>query len=285
MRDQRTTIHGVPIKGSTDNYRALVRGLVESGLQITGFDTFDPTQPHLLLRHDIDMDVSAALHLAQNEHAEGWRATYFVMLTSPFYNALASRTRMELRAIADLGHSIGLHFDRTAAIHRALTGEQEEQLRWVERAEVTPVDRNCLARLKAERRILEEVVGAPVSFVTPHRPGRFAADWLGNPFAPAGMINGYAPRYFLDPCYLSDSDGSWREGLPLDAWQNSGKSALHLLTHPHLWAGTREEGFSRSICRSLSSASAYLVESAYEHFSGFAKSAQLANEKPVSDDN
>ncbi len=62
------------------------------------------------LRHDVDERLDAALELARLEHERGFRATYFVLHTAPYYTrpgfAEVARTIQNV-----LAHEIGFHHD------------------------------------------------------------------------------------------------------------------------------------------------------------------------------
>src|SRR5262249_42361772 len=63
----------------------------------------------LLLRHDVDLSLEAALELARLERDEEARATYFLMRESVFYNLDSSHGRSAVRELRSLGHAVGLH--------------------------------------------------------------------------------------------------------------------------------------------------------------------------------
>jgi hypothetical protein len=68
-----------------------------------------PRRGDLLLRHDVDLSLDAALRMAELEAEEGVTATYFLMTESVFYN-LASKEGVAASArLRDLGHGVGLH--------------------------------------------------------------------------------------------------------------------------------------------------------------------------------
>jgi hypothetical protein len=75
------------------------------------FATFEakPAAGDLLLRHDIDLSLEAALELGRLEHENGVRATYFLMTESVFYNLDSETGREALRELRSLGHAVGLH--------------------------------------------------------------------------------------------------------------------------------------------------------------------------------
>ena len=64
-----------------------------------------------LWRHDIDFSPHRALAMAELEAARGLCTTYFLQLTSSFYNVLEPDNIVRLHQIADLGHTLGIHFE------------------------------------------------------------------------------------------------------------------------------------------------------------------------------
>jgi hypothetical protein len=65
--------------------------------------------PDTFWRHDVDVSVTAAVKLAEWEHERNVKSTYYLMRTSPFYSRMDAMEAAD--AIADLGHTIGLHID------------------------------------------------------------------------------------------------------------------------------------------------------------------------------
>ena len=66
---------------------------------------------NLILRHDIDFDVSYALRIAKIEYKLGVKSNFFFLISSNFYNLINKKTARDIRIIKKLGHQIGLHFD------------------------------------------------------------------------------------------------------------------------------------------------------------------------------
>ena len=89
------------------------RQLVEAAAERYRFEPFGTatTEPHVLWRHDVDSSVHRALRTAEIEAEAGVRATYFFFLHSWFYNLLEREVLDRARAILELGHWAGLHFD------------------------------------------------------------------------------------------------------------------------------------------------------------------------------
>lgn len=194
-----------------DGYRSLVAGLLERGYRAVGYDSVAPDERHLILRHDLDMSIDAAVAIAEIEADLGLGAHYFVLLRTEMYNPWSDQARRQLDRIASLGHEIGLHLD----------------------ASLYPDDVGTLDRAAAEEcDVLAALTGRPVEMVSFHRP---SAALLGRPEDIAGRSHSYQPRYFHDIGYCSDSRGAWHHGHPMDHVAIADGRALQLLTHPIWW--------------------------------------------------
>jgi len=91
-----------------DHYRELLDAARTGGYRFVGFDE-QPRRGDLLLRHDVDLSLDAALTMAELEAEAGATATYFLMTESVFYN-LASKEGVVVTArLRELGHRVGLH--------------------------------------------------------------------------------------------------------------------------------------------------------------------------------
>ncbi len=196
---------------SIPGYRSLLVEFEERGYRSVSFFDVDVGQRHLLLRHDIDMSIPAALEIARLETCLGCQASYFVLLGSELYNVLAPDSIRGLRELLALGHEVGLHFDATA----------------YEGAEA-----DLEAAAERECDILEQSLGVQVRMISFHRP---AERFLGMAERIAGRLHSYMPRFFSEIGYCSDSRGAWRSGKPLEHPAVRGGRALQLLTHPIWW--------------------------------------------------
>lgn len=193
-------------------YSALLLALRERGYRDVEFQDADPSAPHLVLRHDIDMILDSAARMAEVEAGIGMHADYFVLLRSDLYNPLSPSGEGFIRRILGLGHRIGLHFD--ASLYPEL--------------DQAGLDRVCAA----ECALLESWFGISVRMVSFHRP---APAFLGLENGIGGRGHTYQPRYFSEIVYCSDSRGGWHHGHPLEKVQAAGGRAFQLLTHPVWW--------------------------------------------------
>ena len=91
-----------------DHYAELLGGAKAGGYRFAFFD-HEPETGDLLLRHDVDLSLAAALELAELEAGAGARATYFLMARSVFYNLASAEGERALARLRELGHAVGLH--------------------------------------------------------------------------------------------------------------------------------------------------------------------------------
>jgi hypothetical protein len=90
------------------HYRELLDAARAGGYRYALFDR-EPGPGDLLLRHDVDLSLQAALAVAELEAEAGARATYFLMPRSEFYNLASPSGERALERLRALGHRIGLH--------------------------------------------------------------------------------------------------------------------------------------------------------------------------------
>jgi hypothetical protein len=91
-----------------DHYRELLEAAKAGAYRFAFFDR-DPDPGDLLLRHDVDLSLAAALDLSELEHELGAASTYFVMTQSVFYNLDSPEGERTLARLRELGHQVGLH--------------------------------------------------------------------------------------------------------------------------------------------------------------------------------
>ena len=90
------------------HYGELLEAARAGGYRFAFFDG-EPRPGDLLLRHDVDLSLEAALEMAELEARRGARATYFLMTESVFYNLASPVGRDALARLRELGHRVGLH--------------------------------------------------------------------------------------------------------------------------------------------------------------------------------
>lgn len=192
-------------------YRVLLEEFQKRGYRACRFVEADPTRRHLILRHDIDMSIRAALPMAEIEQELGLVATYFVLVRTEMYNPFSQQSLDDLQKLIQCDHEIGLHFDAS------LYDQDVKALNWA---------------AKRECAVLEEMLACSVEVISLHRP---AKNLLGFASLLGGRHHALEPRFFCDMGYCTDSRGDWHHGHPLDHPAVAEGRGLQLLTHPIWW--------------------------------------------------
>ena len=160
----------------------------------------------LVLRHDVDLDLTAVPRLAELEGAAGVFPTYCVMTTSDLYNPAAPESRRIIRGLADAGFDVGLHFWPEA--YGGLAGE------------------GLARKVGEEAALLADITGRSPVALSLHNPtaaGAFPAF--------AGYREAYGPELFAPARYLSDSRMRLRED-PFAFVERTRGVLAQLLLHP-----------------------------------------------------
>lgn len=189
-------------------YRELVTLLREHDYIFSNYHDYHNYAKSVIVRHDIDMDIDKAVRMAQIEAEMDVASTYFVLVTSNFYNIFSKENQDMLRQLHAMGHEVGLHFDE--AKYDAET--------------------DLVCAMEQETELLEQCMGCPVRSVSMHRPSKktLEADYL---IKDGNIVNSYGTEFFRNHKYVSDSRRNWREDV--QAIIKSGEyDRLHVLTHP-----------------------------------------------------
>ncbi len=190
-------------------YRDLLALLRANGYEPAGYDDWQSKARPVILRHDIDNSIEKARIFARMEQECGVQSTWFVLLTSDFYNVFSAASTRGLRDIMACGHEIGLHFDEVN--YPDIVGNVDA----------------IREKILQEADLLQFVTGKPVTKVSMHRPSK---DILAADLEIPGMVNSYSKLFFHDFKYLSDSRHHWREPV-LDIIKSRQYPRLHILTH------------------------------------------------------
>ena len=90
------------------HYRELLEAAHAGGYRFAYFD-HEPEAGEVLLRHDVDLSLEAAVEMAEVEADADAVATYFLMKRSEFYNLDAPSGDAAIERLRALGHRVGLH--------------------------------------------------------------------------------------------------------------------------------------------------------------------------------
>ena len=196
------------------NYGDLIKSFQKMGYQTVSADIISPEKPHLLLRHDVDIELKYALEIAKIEKACNVHSTFFVLVTSDFYNALSEVSFLYMKEILDCGHQIGIHVD-IGSVERFADIEK---------------------KVIKEAQILSSFLSTDINTFSFHRPSSLERFRDYHQIEIDGFTNYYEPRLFESISYVSDSRGGWFHGHPLEKEEVKQRRALHLLTHPIWWS-------------------------------------------------
>lgn len=208
-----TADDGPTVEYTMDRYESLLREVRAAGREFVGFDEFRDAGPgSVALRHDVDLSLERTRAMARREATLDVRSTYCFLLTTPLYDLGTPAGQSTLDELRELGHEVALHFD----VHHHFEGRPDRE---------TLVD--CVTR---EVAALERLADAPVETVSFHVPPEWV---LGESFD--AFRNTYAPPYFGDVGYVSDSSQKWCDEPP---FPDGLPETFQLLVHPGLWYET-----------------------------------------------
>lgn len=176
--------------------------------------TREADRPLVIMRHDIDSELEAALRMSLLEKDLGIHSTYFFMVRCPLYNVFSGNGAQQVNQILAVGHHFGLHFD--SSLYKD-----------------TSIDR-LNYYISREGELLEQFFQHPIEAVSFHRPGRLELSGVELEKLP----NSYEKVFLEKFEYFSDSRGNWARGNPLESEAFFKRKNLHILAHPLWWTAT-----------------------------------------------
>lgn len=213
-----------------DAYVNLMKLLKSKEYHFCLYDECDDFEKSVILRHDVDLTLDKALEMAIVENELGVKSTYFILLSTNFYNIFSKQSYQKIQQIKDLGHVIGLHFDE-------------------KRYNITSID-EMEKYILFELTILGELLDEQVNVISMHRPSKLI---LENDIQLENITNSYSEKYFKSMKYVSDSRMNWRENL-MDIIHSNQYNKLHILTHPFWYSTKNNESMKEKITEFLQSA-------------------------------
>jgi hypothetical protein len=193
-------------------YLNLLKFIRDLGRPAVSFRDIPAEGGYVILRHDIDFSLRCAVKMAQLDKEAGATSTFFVLLTTPYYNPLSEDGVRAIREIVGLGHECGLHYDCTG--FELLSPERR------------------LKRIDVLARTLEDVSGAPIRAIAQHKPARSP---IRQEFP--SYLDAYAAPYFKDIAYISDSRMMFRVPDVGEFLRQNPRSQV--LIHPAWWRAKR----------------------------------------------
>lgn len=147
----------------------LIDLLKENGYFFSSYHNYKEKEKCVIFRHDVDSSLEKALEMAKVEHLKDIKSTYFVLLSTNFYNIFSKESCSILSEISNLGHDIGLHFDET-------------------RYKINSLDefKRCIEN---EIKVMELLLNKSVQSVSMHRPSKWVLD---NDISLDNIVNSYS---------------------------------------------------------------------------------------------
>lgn len=215
-------------------YASMLKRLNSQRYNFKSYNNWQEADRSVILRHDIDYSLEKAVLLSEIEKSifpNGVQATYFVLVSTNFYNIHSQDSKKQIRQIIRNGGFIGLHFDET----QYDISDEQEMCKYV-----------C-----EEAKILSDAAGETVSVVSMHRPSeKFLSSEMDFP----NIINSYSETYFKSMKYLSDSRRHWRENAD-EIMENILYPRLHILIHPFWYMWNREISLKETLKNAILQAS------------------------------
>jgi hypothetical protein len=167
---------------------------------------------YLWIRHDVDHDLDKALTMARAESELGYRSTYLLLHTAPYWK---NGDKPAIKELVRLEHSIGIHNNALAE--------------WVR----NPGDPKPITIIRNAKMRLEDISGMPVRTTSSHgdrlchEKGFVNYDmWEEAPYRdalnkdldfPIASLGGLMEAYFVRrDAYLTDTGHKWRGAIKKD---------------------------------------------------------------------
>ncbi len=164
----------------------------------------------VILRHDVDSSLIAALKMAKIENELDVQSTYFILFHSEFFNIFDVESSKIIHEILDLGHQIGLHYNEN----------------FISTNNLDPTE-----TILQEINLLNHHYGTNVNTVSCHDT---TANKRLTLELPKEILDAYDPIFFKNRKYISDSAQYWREGCFCQ--NHSLHKNLQILIHPMWWS-------------------------------------------------
>lgn len=215
------------MRPSVKLFRKLIQLAKDNGYIFSPFSSVhtDSNTKNFLMRHDIDADLEAALHMAMVEAEMGVQSTYFLMLRSPVYNLLSRHNSDFVKKIIDLGHFIGVHYDGGYS---------------------PPSGLNLQNSVLEEAQVIGRSFNVSIEAVSFHQPSQ---EILNSNIHIDGLVNTYNHSQMKGYTYMSDSNADFRGKNPIETITNPSERKIQFLIHPMWWFYSFENYSSEMIWR------------------------------------
>jgi len=189
-----------------ESYKRFISLFLDAGYRAVKFlDENLTSTAMIILRHDVDWSVEAAVKVAKWNIELGIFSTFFFLLNSDFYNIFSQRNYEQIVQIAMMGHTVALHLEKG----------------FCEIPEFAQKTYNIFYDWLsfADKRIISN-----------HRPSHLTPQ--------NALLNicksTYDDKFIKEIKYFSDSGCTWRH-YPFDSIEFKEKKSIQMLLHPIWW--------------------------------------------------
>lgn len=189
------------------SYKNMLDKLKNYNYNFCNYKNYSNFEKCVILRHDVDNSLKNAVKFAYLEYKNNVQSTYFILLSTNFYNIFSKESRCMINEIKSMGHEIGLHFDEVK-----YDISNEEDLK---------------KYAKKEMLIMSIELEMNIDAISMHRPSKWL---LEKNIKFDNVVNSYEKIFFEQFKYLSDSRMDWREDV-LGIIESQLYNKLHILTH------------------------------------------------------
>ena len=165
----------------------------------------------MVVRHDVDISLKRAVAMAEVELDQKVRATYFINLSSQYYNPFSPYCVGMISDIVSMGHHIGLHYHNFKNISNP---------EYLSRA------------LYLEKRKIERLLPVEIGVFSFHNPTPVEHSFKDSMYGM--MVNASSLYFYGKVSFMGDSDGQWKK------ISCGTENKLQFLTHPVWWTPEKD---------------------------------------------
>jgi len=180
---------------------------VKKSFKFSNYEEFSSND--IILRHDVDVSLDAALKIGKIESDLGICSTFFILFHAELYNPFSLNSSKIVSKLIKMGHKIGLHYHSTFFVENNLDPS---------------------TNIAKEIELMESHYKTTIKVVSSH-DSSISKKILLN--LPEGVVDAHSEEFIKNRKYFSDSVQNWREGCLCQNYTKYEK--LQVLTHPIWW--------------------------------------------------
>lgn len=226
-----------------ESYEMMLKKLADRGYSFKNYLNWMENERTVILRHDVDYSLEKAVKMSEIEKKLQVEGTYFILLSTNFYNVHSKESKEHIANIIKNGGNIGLHFDET----QYTISNEKDMKTYVQR----------------EIEMLSNIIERKINVVSMHRPSE---KFLSSNIKFKDTVNSYNDIYFREMKYVSDSRRFWRENVD-EIIEGKMYKRLHILTHPFWYMKDKEKSLKQTLRENILNAALSYYDNMNNNFS------------------